>query len=167
MCFVLQWVKEKNPHAIFVIENPVGQMSEMPLMQQLVKTLNLCVVKVDYCAFGRSDMKPTNIWTNVSTVDVAVDARTSTHTLPQNAGLRNKLSRYVCGSETCQYYKKKHPLGVRGQGHLMNFSAIPQQLAKEVATWVDSHFYGNDLRYTKEIIPTQAEIDEFNSRMAS
>jgi hypothetical protein len=58
--------QRKHPHVIVVIENPVGLLKYMPLMQQFEKTLGLCLARVDYCAFGREDMKPTLLWTNVS-----------------------------------------------------------------------------------------------------
>lgn len=58
--------KAKNPHLIAVIENPVGLLSKMPLMAELERSLGLYRTTVDYCAFGRSDKKPTHLWTNVS-----------------------------------------------------------------------------------------------------
>jgi len=66
MAYIMRWAKEKNPHLIVVIENPVGVLSKMPLMKELEATLGLYSVIVNYCAFGRDDKKPTYIWTNVS-----------------------------------------------------------------------------------------------------
>lgn len=66
MAHLLQTTKKLHPHAIFVIENPVGLLYKMPLMAELERTLGLHRVQVDYCAFGRCDKKPTHLWTNVS-----------------------------------------------------------------------------------------------------
>ena len=66
MAAILRWAKGLNPHLIVIIENPVGLLSKMPLMQQLVDDLCLHRVTVNYCAFGREDKKPTQLWTNVS-----------------------------------------------------------------------------------------------------
>ncbi len=47
-----------NPNFIFFIENPMGMMRKMPVMQQFKRTL------VTYCSYGDFRMKPTDIWTN-------------------------------------------------------------------------------------------------------
>ena len=62
----LEWVKTKKDHVIVVIENPVGWLAEMPMMKTIVGKIGLHRTTVDYCAFGRKDKKPTNLWTNVS-----------------------------------------------------------------------------------------------------
>jgi hypothetical protein len=66
MMYIMNWAKSKNPHLIVVIENPRGQMQYMPMMKEFMDTFDLSQATVDYCAFGRSDKKPTNLWTNVS-----------------------------------------------------------------------------------------------------
>ena len=66
MVCLMKWVKSKNPNLIVVIENPAAQMQKVPMMIEFMKTFGLYKAKVDYCAFGRLDKKPTNIWTNVS-----------------------------------------------------------------------------------------------------
>ena len=63
-------VKRLNPHLIVVIENPAGLMKHMPLTKEFEEVMNLYLTRVDYCAFGRSDKKPTHLWTNVSAVTV-------------------------------------------------------------------------------------------------
>ena len=47
-----------NPSMKYFIENPVGMMRKMPVMQQFPRTT------VTYCSYGDSRMKPTDIWTN-------------------------------------------------------------------------------------------------------
>jgi hypothetical protein len=64
--FLLKWCLAKNPDSIIVIENPVGHLQNMPIMRQICDQLKLKRAKVHYCAFGRHDQKPTNLWTNVS-----------------------------------------------------------------------------------------------------
>jgi hypothetical protein len=46
------WAEQKNPHLIIVIEKPVGLLSKMPLMKELVANFGLYEIRVDYCAFG-------------------------------------------------------------------------------------------------------------------
>jgi len=66
MAQLIHEAKSIHPHLIFVIENPVGLMSKMPLMKELIDSMGLYQTSVDYCAFGRFDKKPTHLWTNVS-----------------------------------------------------------------------------------------------------
>jgi hypothetical protein len=66
LCAICNWAQEYHPHVIIVIENPVGALKHMPLMQEITKKLHLSSCIVDYCAFGRDDKKPTQLWTNVS-----------------------------------------------------------------------------------------------------
>jgi hypothetical protein len=63
---IMKWARSKNPHLIVCIENPVGLLRKMPLMQQVVKEMGLHATIVNYCALGRDDKKPTFVWTNVS-----------------------------------------------------------------------------------------------------
>ena len=64
--YILKWARNKHKHVIICIENPVGLLQKMPLMEQMVDELGLIKTKVDYCALGRHDKKPTFVWTNVS-----------------------------------------------------------------------------------------------------
>ena len=61
----LRWTKEHKEHSIFVIENPVGLLQNMPLMKEMEKEFGLHKCTVHYCAFERCDKKPTHLWTNV------------------------------------------------------------------------------------------------------
>ena len=66
MAYIMRWAAQLNPHLIVVIENPVGYLQRMPLMKELSASLGLESVTVHYCALGRDDKKPTQLWTNVS-----------------------------------------------------------------------------------------------------
>ena len=79
------------------------------------------------------------------------------------------LRRFKCKPWTCSYYGvgRKHPFGARGNGQHYNFAAIPQPLAEEVAECVHSEFYNARIRYKKAPVMTEAEILEFNERMAA
>lgn len=61
----MRWARSKNPHLIVVIENPVGLMQKMPLMDEIRSAFGLEYTIVHYCAFGRDDKKPTLLFTNV------------------------------------------------------------------------------------------------------
>jgi hypothetical protein len=61
--------KQKHPHVIVVIENPVGGgflLKDMPLMKTFEQTFGLWLTRVDYCALGEKEKNPTHLWTNVS-----------------------------------------------------------------------------------------------------
>ena len=62
---IMRWAREKNPHLIVVIENPDALLKQMPLMHEMEQSFGLHRARVHYCALGRDDKKPTNIWTNV------------------------------------------------------------------------------------------------------
>mmetsp|Transcript_17432 Transcript_17432/g.19534 ORF Transcript_17432/g.19534 Transcript_17432/m.19534 type:complete len:123 (-) Transcript_17432:77-445(-) len=119
----------------------------MPLMQVVAEDLSLTKVTVDYCTLGRSDKKPTDLWTN-------------------NHKLRGALNPYQCKPETCRNYKK-HPAGVRDD-KTFNAAAIPKALAEIVAESVHCIFGVNDRnirKETKEPTITADEIREFNKMM--
>ena len=65
MVKILNEAKTIHPHLIVVIENPRALMAHMPLMKELERSFGLYRTTVDYCAFGRFDKKPTDLWTNV------------------------------------------------------------------------------------------------------
>ena len=65
MC-LMRWAKEKNPHLVVVFENPQAQLQKMPMMIEFEKNFGLYKATCHYCALGRPDKKPTNLWTNVS-----------------------------------------------------------------------------------------------------
>jgi hypothetical protein len=133
MAQIMQWAKNKNPHLIVVIENPVGLLSKMPLMKELVENFRLYQTRVDYCAFGRDDKKPTHLWTN-------------------DVGLHSTLLPYKCCPTKCRWSKKEqvHPYGVRQSGHIYNAAAIPKALCELVAKYVDSKFFLDRIRHTKQ-----------------
>jgi hypothetical protein len=49
---------ELNPNLVWYIENPVGCLRKMPQMMGLPRAT------VNYCKYGDSRMKPTDIWSN-------------------------------------------------------------------------------------------------------
>ena len=147
MAYIMRWAKSKNPHLIVTIENPVGCMSKVPLMKQLTKELGLHAVKVEYCAFGREDKKPTYVWTN-------------------DFHLMSALSQFKCSAETCPYHGATHPIGARGHGHHYNAAAIPQALAEEVADYVHSKFYRDRIRRTPPAEVSEQDEEAFNNGMA-
>lgn len=108
MMEILRWAKEFHEHVIICIENPVGNLQNMPLMDELKEQIGLCdPVTIHYCAFGREEMKPTHIWTN-------------------DAVLRDRLSKFTC-KRKCTV-DQRH-LGVQGNTQNFDFSAIPEHLA--------------------------------------
>lgn len=145
LAYILKWAIKKHPHLVICIENPVGLLQKMPLMQKIVEDLDLKETMVHYCAFGRDDMKPTFIWTN-------------------DFNLHATLSDFKCKNK-CPYSSNGllHPIGARSSGTFYNAAAIPQPLAEEVAQHVDSEFYRRRIRYTKEAVMTETEIAEFNA----
>jgi hypothetical protein len=62
---MIQFFLSKNPDLIFVMENPVGHMQNLPYIQMMIEVLNLKTVTVNYCQFGEQYKKPTHLWTNV------------------------------------------------------------------------------------------------------
>lgn len=136
---LLLWIKRRHPHVIVVIENPVGSLRKMPLMNELERELGLIRARVDYCTFGREEKKPTMLWTN-------------------DHSLRSRLSRYNC-SEMCPYGNSEngHPVDLQQSLSQFDFSAIPEALAEEVAEYVDSKFCLDNLRQSKTVPPKKPE----------
>ena len=132
----MEWAKKKHPHLIVIIENPVGSLQKMPLMDEFCEKFHLHAVEVHYCAFGRDEKKPTNLWSN-------------------DVGLTNTLGVFKCGQRTCKYYQDGHPMSVRNHGNTYDFSAIPQPLAEEVAAYVDGKFVVDRIRRQKAVSPTE------------
>jgi hypothetical protein len=147
MNFLMGFVRRYKPHAIFIIENPVGALSKMPLMEKMVESFGLYMAVVNYCALGREDKKATCLWTN-------------------DFDLWARLSYFRCKPSTCPYYEKVHPVGVRSHGNDYNAAAIPQALAEETAACVDHAFYSKRIPHTaKEVVVTKEMISEFNHGM--
>ena len=80
MMGILKFFRNKNPNLIVVIENPVGELQNMPLMQQAEDYFPLFRAEFHYCQFGRDDKKPTHLWTNVSVLLIAVVIHSVGHT---------------------------------------------------------------------------------------
>jgi hypothetical protein len=116
MVELISYARSRNPHLIVVIENPVGQLRKMPLMQELVEHMDLKPVLVDYCTLGRDEKKPTYLWTN-------------------HHPLCHYLSKYKC-KYACR--KNKQHEGVKGNVHNIDYSVIPTKLAREVARFIDA-----------------------------
>ena len=140
MVGIIHEAKAVHPHLIVVIENPRGLLQSMPLMKELESSMNLEKVEVDYCAFGRGDKKPTQLWTN-------------------DFGLASRLSRFRCNN-MCPYKGGIHPIGVRAQGTKFNAAAIPGGLAEEVAAYVNCKFILDRIRFTKSH-PRQTHTELF------
>jgi hypothetical protein len=131
MTEIMYWARRKHPHLIVVIENPVGSLIKMPLMEEFSEKFGLTSIIVDYCAFGRQDKKPTRLFTN----DFVLAATLGQH--------------FRCKESTCRYHGSTHPVSVRGGGHLYNAASIPQPLAEEVAHYVDAKFCLDRIRFSK------------------
>ena len=136
MTEIMRWARRKHPHLIVVIENPVGMLKRMPLMEEFTEEFGLYSTTVDYCAFGRDEKKPTMLWTN--------DYR-----------LRSHLSQYRC-SEMCPFGKsgRNHLVSVQSSGREYDFSVIPQPLAEDVADYVNSKFCLDNVRRTQASDPS-------------
>ena len=118
---VMRWAQKLHPHVIFVIENPQGALSHMPLMNQLHNEFDLPDVTVDYCTLGRKEKKPTVLWTNCK-------------------GLHGYTQpRFKC-AKSCPYGKGKHPSNVRDNKEI-DHSIIPVQLAEAIAEYVHSKLF--------------------------
>jgi hypothetical protein len=64
--WLCNWTKKHRHHMVVVFENPDALLAKMPLMTDFEEKFGLVRAKVNYCALGRFDMKPTLLWTNVS-----------------------------------------------------------------------------------------------------
>jgi hypothetical protein len=106
------------------MENPEGSLARRPYMRRAVKGRVVRQVRVDYCAYGRKDMKPTHIWTSMwswvpkgSTGDGRCQGQGKCHAM---TGAKHKES--VTGG------KRKRG---GGQGTRAAKSAVPVQLLEE------------------------------------
>jgi len=149
LAYLMHFTLERKPYAIFTIENPVGQLRLMPLMKYLENKFKLRSAVVHYCALGREDKKPTEIWSN-------------------DHGLIERLDTFKCGPHTCPYHDKEHPVGVKMHGRRYNAAAIPEALAEEIADYVHSTFYQRRIRQSTspEKPLTPKEEAEFNRIMS-
>ena len=56
---IIKSVRFKNKNLIFFIENPVGKLRKLDLLNPQIRT------EVTYCQYGDSRQKPTDLWTNM------------------------------------------------------------------------------------------------------
>ena len=59
--FTRDLIERLNPRWGFVIENPRGMLRKLPILNNLTRWT------VTYCQYGDSRMKPTDLWTNITT----------------------------------------------------------------------------------------------------
>jgi len=117
MVQILAWAKQKHPHLIICIENPVGKIKHMPLMKEFIRHFQLHDVTVNYCTFERDERKPTQLWSNYK-------------------NLCDHFEEYKCGPGRCGVMG--YHQGIRSNTAHTNFSSIPEPLAKECAKVVNS-----------------------------
>ncbi|VEU35107.1 unnamed protein product [Pseudo-nitzschia multistriata] len=144
MSWFLEWVKKKNDHVIFVIENPTGWMGEMAMIKTIVGKMEMRRTTVDYCVSGGSDKVSTNLWTNDSKLHAA-------------------LSMFSKSSpESCSHHGRPYPHHPRYKP-----AEISRDLAETVAESVSARFGVNDLKvcYKAEPEVSTEEITFFNKMM--
>jgi len=134
MTKIMEWAKKKHPHLIVVIENPVGSLKKMPLMKAFTDRFGLTSTTVNYCAFGRDEMKPTMIWTN-------------------DWGLKTSLQEFTC-KKKCQFGFGNH-IGHVSDGN--DVGVIPEPLAEEVAEYVNAKFFIDRIRKQKAALVNDDE----------
>ncbi|GKY91990.1 hypothetical protein MPSEU_000170600 [Mayamaea pseudoterrestris] len=113
---IMVMAQQRNPDVQLMIENPDAAMDKCPLMTLAKYMLGLETVKVNYCAFGRDEMKPTHLWTN-------------------NGELAQKLSAYTCKNVNCPYNRQtevNHPGSVQNDKDAAH-CVIPEPLAAVIA----------------------------------
>lgn len=59
--YTRELLQNLNPRHGFVIENPRGMLRKLPMLEGLTRWT------VTYCQYGDTRMKPTDLWTNVTT----------------------------------------------------------------------------------------------------
>lgn len=89
---------------------------------------------MDYCAFGRGELKPTYIWTN-------------------DRALVGNLVHFRCKDLCCMGGMGRHD-SVQATRATIDYGVIPQPLAADVAAHVDSKFNQAALRWTEARKPT-------------
>eukprot|EP00536_Pseudo-nitzschia_multiseries_P005631 jgi/Psemu1/190972/e_gw1.108.9.1 len=147
MMYIMKWAKKRNPHLIVVIENPTGQMQNLPMMIEFMSIFGLHKATVHYCAFGRFDKKPTDLWTN-------------------DFNLHARLNKFRCSKGTCAYHNTPHPVGTRSHSHQFNAAAIPQKLAEEVAEYVNAKFVLDQISRLPKVSLSSEEEEEFDFCMS-
>ena len=77
-----------------------------------------------------------------------------------------RLNEFRCTEATCEYHGKIHPIGTRTHGQDFNAAAIPKILAEEVADYVFSKFYNDNIAYIPEATVSPEEEEKFNTIMS-
>jgi hypothetical protein len=103
----------RNDKMVIVIENPLGTLQKSPIMILSCENEGIQRQTVAYCNFGRLEQKMTDLWTNHVVL----------------LGILPRYAECSCGGI--------HRHRVRDHKHL-NFAAIPEALARLVATTVDA-----------------------------
>ena len=106
---------ERNPAAVFYVENPRGMMRKMDFMQGIPRTT------ITYCSYGDDRMKPTDIWSN------------NIRSIFNPAGWQ---PRAMCfnGNRNCHHQPAPRGSATGTQGRTNNYerSKLPPQLCVEV-----------------------------------
>ena len=77
-----------------------------------------------------------------------------------------RLADFRCTEATCGYHGRTHPIGTKSHGQDYNTAAIPKILAEEVACYVHSKFFTDNIAYTPVATVSPEEEEEFNRCMS-
>ena len=123
---VQQWLGEVLTWGVdWIMENPVGSLVRRPYMKKLLKGHKYKLERVDYCAYGRLDKKPTHVWTSL----VQWQPRGTT-TTGLCAG-RGKCTGMQGNQHTTQVTGGRKRC-VPGKGAVSAKSAVPEMLMDEL-----------------------------------
>mmetsp|Transcript_32826 Transcript_32826/g.62709 ORF Transcript_32826/g.62709 Transcript_32826/m.62709 type:complete len:430 (-) Transcript_32826:209-1498(-) len=133
--FLAKALKKTDGMTTVTIENPRAWMRHGNIMKELFeKELGFKRFTINYCQFGRGDMKPTNIWTN-------------------DWKLGNILET-IGGKCDCSL---PHEDSVRRTGNKVNFAALPLKLCQIITSYVHSKHtqlrFENFAKNGKSIVP--------------
>ncbi len=106
-----QLLEALNPICGFVIENPRGMLRKLPLLEGLTRWT------VTYCQYGDDRMKPTDLWTNITTWLPRVPCA-------NGASCHTPAPR---GSKT----------GTQGRGNVADRSRVPYSLGLEILEHIE------------------------------
>lgn len=129
---ICNFYRSRNPSVLLCIENPVGYLDKHPISDKFQNDLQLHKVKLSYCHFPVSTLKPspqknTNLWTNsVKVIETFID--------------ESYLCRNDCNA--MDESGKKHLLGVCNFPN--NHAAYPIKLCE---LW--AKLLAGELRYIK------------------
>lgn len=103
------------------------------MQKQFEEDFGLKRVTVDYCTMGRSEKKPTNIWTN-------------------DFFLSSRLAYFQCKTRCLMGGAGRHE-SVQANSTQNDYSVIPEPLAAEVAEHVQAKFAMELIRRNKAASP--------------